>query len=234
MVNLTQNSPWTAAGAPPAWPPSSKMLAKWKADAVQKRSRASRVLKRRQGVFVLHRWKKQRPSLKGWMRNDYKELIWNQSSPRFIYCFRNPSTSMMNHFQSSADPLEGNSTSCSCSVCPEVVHSSPTCSVHNSVDFPEPRVCQAGWALAGASSASSLLRCTHITNFQKQAERLGGATQPHGKAPESWLFGERPWIFCGWSVHLREAISLKGSLAKNISEKHHTWKPLNKNSYFIF
>lgn len=132
------------------------------------------------------------------------------------------------------DPLEGNSTSCSCSMCPEVVHSSPTCSVHNSVDFPEPRVCQAGWALAGASSASSLLRCTHITNFQKQAEQLGGATQPHSKATESWLFGERPWIFCGWSVHLREAISLKGSLAKNISEKHHTWKPLNKNSYFIF
>lgn len=61
-------------------------------------------------------------SLKGWMKNDYKELIWNQSSPGFIYCFRDPSSLTMNHFQSSADPLEGNSASCSCTVCPEVLH----------------------------------------------------------------------------------------------------------------
>lgn len=37
-------------------------------------------------------------SLKGWMKDEYKELIRNQSSPVFVYRFRNPSILMTNLF----------------------------------------------------------------------------------------------------------------------------------------
>lgn len=55
-------------------------------------------MKRCQGLFVLPLWKKQRHPLKGWMKDEYKELIWNQSSPVCVYCFRNPAILMMNLF----------------------------------------------------------------------------------------------------------------------------------------
>lgn len=55
-------------------------------------------LKRCQGLFVLPLCKKQRRSLKGWMKDEYKELIWSQSSPVFVYRLRNPSVLMMNLF----------------------------------------------------------------------------------------------------------------------------------------
>lgn len=53
-------------------------------------------LKRRQGLFVSPLWKRQRHSLKGRMKDEYKELIRNQSSPVFLYRFRNPPILMMN------------------------------------------------------------------------------------------------------------------------------------------
>lgn len=54
-------------------------------------------LKRCQGLFVLSPWKTPRHSLQGWMKDEYKELIWNQSRPVFLDCFRNPSI-LMNLF----------------------------------------------------------------------------------------------------------------------------------------
>ena len=78
---------------------SSEMQGEWKADAVVECSNfLLSSLKRCQGLFVLPPWKTLRHLLKGWMKDEYKELIWNQSSPVFVDCFRNPSVLMMNLF----------------------------------------------------------------------------------------------------------------------------------------
>lgn len=81
---------------------------------------------------------------------------------------------------------------------------SPTCSLWNSMDFPELSLCQAGWAAEETSSTCSHLSVSECTtNPCKMGKATCGATQPHGKATDSLSPCNGPsWTFYGWSVNL--------------------------------
>lgn len=134
-------------------------------------------------------WKEQRRSLKGWMKDEYKELIWNQSRPMFIYCFRNLSILMMNLFSKPCRAFGGEFhlsqlRDLPCSV--ELSRPPALCkTVWTSQSWERAKLAEPAREPSPASPPAPECRWTHTPQTpENQAKQLGGATQPHGKATD--------------------------------------------------
>lgn len=142
---------------------------------------------------------------------------------------------MMNHFQSSADPLEGNSASCSCTVCPEV----PRFLAH--------LLCAQQHGLPRAKSVPSWLSpCKGTLSFQLPEVYTHHATprsrqsclmEPHnhtGKFQNPGFSENAPDISVAGLLTEEEVMALKRLLAKKTFLKTSHLKTPKQNSDFIF